>query len=109
MGRTTKPPRPHLESVAQSSQSAVRQEPDSEGDAINKVTFCEPLWFLGEAVDPFKTESLDPDGSTVDFAGDEAEADADPHPPHIGKICSQVIDEFFLFGGPEADVNHIGF
>jgi hypothetical protein len=89
-------------------QSAVGKEQDGEGDAINKITFCEPSGFLGEAVDPFETESLDPERSTEDFAGDEAEADTDPHPPHIRKIRSQSIDHFFLFSGPEAHVDNRG-
>lgn len=60
-------------------------------------------------MDPFKAESLHPERSTLDFAGDEAEADADPHPPYAWEIHSQAIDEVFLLGRPEGHIDHVGF
>ena len=98
----------HLTESAKPLQSAGCQELDGEGDAVDEITLGEPLWFLAESVEPFEAESLDPERSAFDFAGDEAEADANPHPPHVGKICSQLINELFLFGRPEGHVDHVG-
>jgi len=93
---------------AEASAAGVAEHTEDEGEVIDEVAFSEPFGFLGEAVGPFESAALDPDWGAVYLSGDEAEADADAEPPGVGESEAEAVDNVFLFGRAEGDIDDVG-